>query len=139
MLGNRSESSAERSVRSELHRRGLRFRKHVAPLPGLRCRPDVVFTRQKVAVFVDGCFWHRCPEHGSAPKANADYWGPKLDANVSRDRRNDAALIEAGWTVMRFWAHETPEHVADAVEAAVRALPVRDSHAPQASPQATFQ
>jgi DNA mismatch endonuclease (patch repair protein) len=120
MLGNRSESRPERMVRSELHRRGMRFRKHAAPLPGLRCRADVVFTSARIAVFVDGCFWHRCPEHASEPKANSAYWRPKLDANVFRDRRNDAALAAAGWTVLRFWAHETPELIADAVEAAVR-------------------
>jgi DNA mismatch endonuclease (patch repair protein) len=65
-----------------------------------------VFTRKRVAVFVDGCFWHRCPVHGSEPKANGKWWKTKLDANVARDRRNDAALAAAGWRVLRFWAHE---------------------------------
>jgi DNA mismatch endonuclease (patch repair protein) len=121
MLGNRSESAPEVVLRSALHRRGLRFRKHLQPLRGLRCKPDIVFTRQRVAVFVDGCFWHRCPEHGSAPKANGDWWRQKLDANVARDRRNDAALSEAGWRVLRLWTHEPLEvmvaRVLDATEA----------------------
>src|ERR1700759_4905576 len=70
-----------------------------------RVRPDMAFTARKVAVFVDGCFWHACPEHGSKPRANEWYWGPKLVRNVERDRINDAALILAGWTVVRLWEH----------------------------------
>ena len=119
MLGNRSESSTERVVRSELHRRGLRFRKHLAPVAGLRCRPDIVFTKVRVAVFVDGCFWHRCPVHGSSPKANASYWKPKLDGNVERDRRNNAALTDAGWLVLRFWAHQPIDEVVRTVVDAI--------------------
>jgi DNA mismatch endonuclease, patch repair protein len=107
MLGNRSESSPEIALRAELHRRGLRFRKHLAPLRGLRCKPDIVFTRKHLAVFVDGCFWHRCPQHSSKPKANGEWWRRKLDANVLRDRRNDAVLREAGWHVLRLWTHES--------------------------------
>lgn len=119
MLGNRSESEIERELRSQLHRRGMRFRKHLAPLPGLRCKPDIVFTRQCVAIFVDGCFWHRCPFHGTEPKANESYWRPKLDANVARDRRNDAALAEAGWLVLRFWAHQPVDEMARAITRAL--------------------
>lgn len=119
MLGNRSESQIERALRSELHQRGFRFRKHASPLAGLRCRPDVVFPRQKVVVFVDGCFWHRCPQHGTDPKANGGWWQLKLDANVARDRRNNTALAEAGWRVLRFWAHESVETMAEAVARAV--------------------
>jgi DNA mismatch endonuclease (patch repair protein) len=118
MLGNRSESEVERVLRSVLHRRGLRFRKHVRPIRGLRCRPDIVFTRQRIAVFVDGCFWHRCPLHGSAPRANGEWWQRKLDANVARDRRNDEALRDTGWVVLRFWAHETIEDMSAATLAA---------------------
>jgi DNA mismatch endonuclease, patch repair protein len=119
MLGNRSESEIERELRSLLHRRGLRFRKHAPPLAGLRCKPDVVFTRKRIAVFVDGCFWHRCPLHGSEPKANADWWRTKLDANVARDRRNDAALDAAGWRVLRLWTHDPVEGMVDRVSRAV--------------------
>lgn len=118
MLGNRSESEVERTLRSLLHRHGLRFRKHVAPVAGLRCRPDIVFPRQRIAVFVDGCFWHRCPVHGSSPKANGEWWKQKLDANVARDRRNDKALEQAGWLVLRLWTHETLDHMTAAVVAA---------------------
>jgi DNA mismatch endonuclease (patch repair protein) len=121
MLGNRSESEIEKTLRSTLHRRGLRFRKHVSPLPGLRCRPDVVFTKRRIAVFVDGCFWHRCPLHGSRPKANADWWQQKLGANVARDRRNDQALAAAGWHVLRFWTHESVEAMAETIMQAVGA------------------
>jgi DNA mismatch endonuclease (patch repair protein) len=119
MLGNRSESEIERRLRSELYRRGLRFRKHAAPLEGLRCTADIVFPRRRVAVFVDGCFWHSCPTHGSSPKANSAWWRVKLDANVARDRRNDEALSEAGWTVLRMWAHLEVAEMADRVVAAV--------------------
>ena len=84
-----------------------------------RPRPDIVFTRQRIAVFVDGCFWHCCPEHGSRPKSNTDYWEPKLRRNVQRDRLNDEALYLAGWTVVRLWEH-VPLH--DAVERVERAL-----------------
>ncbi len=87
-----------------------------------------MFAGARVAVFVDGCFWHRCPEHGVEPRTNASYWQAKLDRNVARDRRNDAALAAAGWLVVRIWEHEQPEVAADRVEAAVRerqAPPVR--------------
>jgi DNA mismatch endonuclease, patch repair protein len=119
MQGNRSESGLERSLRSALHRQGLRFRKHASPLPDVRCRADVVFTRARVVVFVDGCFWHRCPLHGSRPKANGDWWLQKLEANVARDRRNDRALAEAGWRVVRLWEHEPLEEMVDRVRDAV--------------------
>lgn len=117
MLGNRSESSIERALRSELHRRGLRFRKHVAPLRGLRCQADITFSRERLAVFVDGCFWHRCPRHASQPKANARWWKAKLDANVARDRRNDQALEGAGWTVLRLWTHVPVDEMANEISA----------------------
>lgn len=112
----RRDTGPELAVRSELHRRGLRFRKDL-PLrvPGRVVRPDVVFTRARLAVFVDGCFWHRCPEHGNVPRANGDYWQPKLERNVARDRAVDAALGGAGWRVLRAWEHEAPGVVADRV------------------------
>ena len=90
-------------------------------LPQLgRTRPDIVFTRARVAVFVDGCFWHRCPEHGTSPKTNTGWWRRKLDTNVERDRATDAALTEASWAVIRIWEHEDPVAAADRVEAIVR-------------------
>jgi DNA mismatch endonuclease, patch repair protein len=72
-------------------------------------RPDIVFTRQKVAVFVDGCFWHRCPEHGTSPRFNSSYWQTKLDRNVERDREVDDALQADGWMTLRIWEHEAPD------------------------------
>jgi DNA mismatch endonuclease (patch repair protein) len=113
MQGNRAEDTRpEVAVRSAVHALGLRFRKHVAPVRGLRCRADLVFARQRVAVFVDGCFWHGCPEHGVSPRTNSSYWQAKLGGNVDRDRRNDAVLGEAGWTVVRVWEHEDPRAAA---------------------------
>ena len=97
MQGNRSEDTRpEVRVRSELQQAGLRFRKHYAPLPSRRIRVGAAFTRQCVAVQVDGCFWHSCPEHGTQPSAHTDYWTRKLRRNVARDRESDQALAEAG-------------------------------------------
>lgn len=126
MVGNRgSDTTPERALRSALHSRGLRFFKNRRPA-GLNCRADVVFATERVAVFVDGCFWHRCPIHGVAPRTNADYWTPKLDRNVARDRRNDEALRSAGWEVVRVWEHEQPDraaaYIAENVLARRRAL-----------------
>lgn len=123
MVANRRrDTSPELKLRSELHARGWRFRvdQRLATGSPAKPRPDLVFTRRKVAVFVDGCFWHCCPEHGSVPKSNRDYWLPKLARNVQRDQRNTAALCADGWTVVRVWEHELlPEAVAR-VEAALR-------------------
>jgi DNA mismatch endonuclease, patch repair protein len=115
MLGNRRESAKERALRSALHARGERFRKDYAPVPGLRCKADVAFRAERLAIFVDGCFWHCCPDHGSAPKANHDYWRAKLEANVTRDRRNDDTLRSSGWTVLRMWEHQPTSEMVDVV------------------------
>ena len=121
MLANRGKDTApELALRRELHRRGRRFRKHFRPVPALRCNADLVFTRARVAVFVDGCFWHRCPLHGTDPSRNGAWWAAKLNANAARDRRNDAALAAAGWLVVRVWEHEHSSDAADRVEAALR-------------------
>lgn len=120
MKGNRKrDTRPELALRSELHRRGLRYRVDQKPLKALRCKADIVFRRQKVAVFMDGCFWHGCPAHGTSPKTNASYWSAKLARNMERDRFNNAALSEAGWAVVRVWEHETP---ADAAERIARCL-----------------
>jgi len=79
----------------------------------------VVFPAARVAVFIDGCFWHGCPEHGRRPTTNSAYWTRKLDRNIARDRRNDSALTDAGWTVMRAWEHEPPAEVADRIASVV--------------------
>lgn len=116
----RRDTEVERAIRSELHSRGYRFRvDHPVPVEGRSPRPDVVFTRRRLAVFVDGCFWHGCPEHGRKPKRNAHYWAPKIERNIERDREQELRLRDAGWDVIRIWAHEDPRHAADRVERAL--------------------
>lgn len=118
----RSNTTPERLLRSALHGRGLRYRKdRRLDVGGRRVRPDLVFGPARVAVFVDGCFWHRCPIHATRPVANADYWQAKFDRNVERDRADDEALTDAGWTVVRIWEHEDPAEAAKRLEGAVRA------------------
>jgi DNA mismatch endonuclease, patch repair protein len=113
------DTKPEVRVRSGLHRAGLRFRKNLMiRLPDRSVRPDIVFTRAKLAVFIDGCFWHQCPEHGNVPRTNVDYWVPKLRRNVERDRATDAALEIAGWRVIRAWEHEPVERTVERVLAA---------------------
>lgn len=116
----RKDTAAELALRRELHRRGLRYRvEH--PVPGLpRRRMDIAFTRAKVAVFVDGCFWHACPEHGTNPTRNGGWWAEKLRRNVERDRETDAHLQALGWLVVRVWEHDSATCGADAVEATLR-------------------
>lgn len=116
----RRDTKPELAVRRAVWRRGLRYRVDVPPLRGTRRRADMVFTRVRVAVFIDGCFWHGCPEHATAPKANAEWWAEKLSANVRRDRDTDARLGEAGWLVVRIWEHEDAEEAAERVERVVR-------------------
>jgi DNA mismatch endonuclease (patch repair protein) len=109
----KTDTKPEQALRSIIHRQGYRFRKHY-PIrtPDRLIKPDIVFPRLRLAVFVDGCFWHCCPIHGNEPRANTDYWKPKLRHNVERDREVDRALKEAGWTVLRVWEHEDPHAVA---------------------------
>lgn len=120
MLGNKHrDTKPEVALRSALHAAGLRFRKdYRLDLEGVRLRPDIVFTRAKVAVFVDGCFWHSCPTHGTRPTRNADYWLPKLERNVARDREQDAALAAHGWRSVRIWEHESLEEAVQRVRQA---------------------
>lgn len=121
MQGNRrKDTKPEVALRSALHRRGLRFRKdYRMDLAGARVRPDVVFTRRRVAVFVDGCFWHGCPIHFVPPKSNGWYWEPKLRRNRERDELAVRALAAAGWQVVRIWEHVGIAEAVDAVLAAV--------------------
>lgn len=115
MLGCRSRDTApEKQLRSAIHRLGLRFRVCTRPIKEVRRTADVVFTRRKIAVFLDGCFWHGCPYHFVPPKTNPEYWATKIDGNVRRDRDTDSKLEAAGWTVLRFWEHQ------DAIDCAVQ-------------------
>jgi DNA mismatch endonuclease (patch repair protein) len=118
-LGRR-DTQPELAIRSELHRRGLRFRVDRAPVSGLRSRADIVFGPARLAVYVDGCFWHSCPEHGTMPKSNAEWWDRKLKRNRERDAKTDQALNEHGWQVVRIWEHEDPVEAADRVMRALR-------------------
>lgn len=111
----RRDTTPELALRSALHALGYRFRKDLPiRLGGTLVRPDIVFTRRRVAIFVDGCFWHCCPVHGRKPTSNGDYWSPKLTSNVQRDRRQTAALESAGWQVLRFWEHEALDQTVEA-------------------------
>jgi len=118
----RRDTAPEMELRRELHRRGLRFRVSVSPLTKLRSTADIVFPRAKVVVYVDGCFWHSCPEHGTMPASNRNWWHEKLARNRARDRATDEALISAGWNVVRVWEHESAADAADRIEARLRAI-----------------
>jgi len=121
MLKNRNRDTApEVALRSAIHRLGLRYRVAARPIPGIRRTADLVFPRRRIAVFVDGCFWHGCPVHFVMPKTNEGYWRPKVARNVERDRSTDAALHAAGWEVIRIWEHESVDEAAKFVEAVVK-------------------
>jgi DNA mismatch endonuclease, patch repair protein len=116
----RKDTKPELALRRALHARGYRYRKdYRLELTGARVRPDIAFTARRVAVFVDGCFWHCCPQHGSQPANNTWYWEPKLARNVERDRAADTALAAAGWRVVRVWEHESLEGAIATVVAAL--------------------
>lgn len=125
----RADTKPELALRRALHGLGFRYRKdyRLDLAGGIRVRPDIVFTARKVAVFVDGCFWHCCPEHGSQPAANVWYWEPKLRRNVDRDRAADAALGAAGWTVIRFWEHESIEAAVATVVGVISGTPAESA------------
>ncbi|MGH3751375.1 MAG: very short patch repair endonuclease [Pseudonocardiaceae bacterium] len=117
----RANTKPEVALRSALHRAGLRFRKdYRLDLAEGRVRPDVVFTRARVAVFVDGCFWHCCPDHGRQPSVNSGYWAPKLQRNVDRDHQNTITLERAGWIVVRIWEHQDAKQAVTAVSEALQ-------------------
>ena len=115
------DTPGEVALRKLLHGLGYRYRIDHR-LPGLRRRGDIVFPRHQLAVFVDGCFWHACPEHATWPKINGDWWREKILGNVARDRDTDQRLAELGWTVIRVWEHERPAEAARRVELVLRKL-----------------
>ena len=122
MRSNRGrDTSPELALRRRVHRLGLRYRVNERPIASLRRTADLVFPRWKLVVFVDGCFWHSCPDHGSLPTARQEWWAAKLERTVERDRETNEALRDAGWTVLRIWEHE------DADEAALRVLAALDT------------
>ncbi|WP_086513385.1 very short patch repair endonuclease [Clavibacter michiganensis] len=122
MVSNRGrDTKPELAVRKLIHAKGLRYRVDMRPFAAIRSRADIVFPRLRIAVYIDGCFWHSCPEHGSTPKTNIDYWGPKLERNKQRDLEATLGLRDQGWTVLRFWEHEGAEEVADEIVVVVRA------------------
>ena len=110
----RRDSGPELEIRRALHRLGKRFRVDYPIRVDKRrpLRPDIVFTRARVAVFVDGCFWHGCPEHGTRPRSNERYWTAKIEVNRRRDREQTTRLEQAGWRVVRIWEHEPPDRAA---------------------------
>ncbi|MFH7595157.1 very short patch repair endonuclease [Streptomyces racemochromogenes] len=124
------DTSMEVSLRKALHAAGVRYRIHRKPVKGVRREADIVFGPARVAVFVDGCFWHGCPVHATWPKNNADFWRTKIEGNRRRDVDTDARFAEAGWLVLRVWEHESVE------EAAARVLrAVADRRAVRLSPR----
>lgn len=118
-LQRERDTLCEIELRSELHRRGLRFRVNFPLIFDRRRRADITFTAQKVAVFVNGCFWHACNQHASWPERNAAWWRAKLERNRARDSDSDAQLHRAGWKVIRVWEHDDVSTAADWVESAV--------------------
>jgi DNA mismatch endonuclease (patch repair protein) len=121
MQGNKSKNTQpEVAVRRLLHASGLRYRVGIRPVSTIRRTADIVFTRAKVAVFIDGCFWHGCAEHYVEPKSNQSYWLPKIAANRARDAETTALLEAYGWRVLRYWEHLTSQEVAQGIETAVR-------------------
>ncbi|WP_435246022.1 very short patch repair endonuclease [Streptomyces sp. NRRL F-5630] len=126
------DTDPERAVRRLVHAAGFRYRLQVR-VPGLARRTmDFGFPRERLAVFMDGCFWHGCPEHATSPRSNAAWWREKLDRNMARDAETTAHLHAQGWTVLRFWEHEAPEHAASVVIAALRRR--RGEHPDRPSP-----
>jgi DNA mismatch endonuclease, patch repair protein len=134
----RRDTAAELAIRRALHSRGLRYRVDREVLPGVRRRADIVFVGAKVAVFVDGCFWHCCPIHQTFPRANRKWWAAKLQANRHRDADTNRRLQEAGWRVVRIWEHESAGPAAARIANLVRTMQsaIRSCHAPPPRPRA---
>lgn len=121
------DTAPEKALRSALFRKGLRFRVDARPIKEFNRKADIIFRSTKVAVFVDGCFWHGCPKHGTQAKANAKFWKNKIRQNQDRDADTNKELKKVGWKVIRVWEHENPEKAAKRISNIVlkRRLPAR--------------
>lgn len=133
MQSNHRNTRLEVQLRSTLHRMGLRFRIHQRPVEDLRCEADLVFRRMRIAVFLDGCFWHGCPIHATFPVAHSEWWANKLAVNVRRDRRNNQILADEGWTVVRLWEHLSVDDMVEAVRGAITGASLKDGELLRAS------
>lgn len=125
----RRDTRIELAVRSALHKMGLRFRVDYAPIKAGN-RADIVFTRKRIAVFLDGCFWHGCPTHHVPPKSNMDYWIPKIRTNMERDLFVNDQLTSHGWTVLRYWSHEGIDDIVASIAAIVLNQPTSQNAMP---------
>jgi DNA mismatch endonuclease (patch repair protein) len=114
------DTAPEKALRSVLHKKGLRFRVDQKPIDELNRKADIVFRSAKVAVFVDGCFWHGCPIHGTQAKANAEFWQNKIRQNQLRDLDTNDKLKKAGWEVVRVWEHEDPDKASERIYGLVK-------------------
>lgn len=136
MRSNRGrDTSPEMTVRRRLHAEGLRFRVSIRPITNVRRTADIVFTRMKVAVFIDGCFWHGCPKHYQAPVRNGEFWMAKRERNRVRDSETNALLMAAGWTVLRFWEHQVKREPDTVVRAIVDVVTAARRDAPRTRPR----
>jgi len=120
----RRDTPPELKIRSLLHRRGYRFRVDARPLKSQKSRADIVLKRFRVAVYIDGCFWHGCPLHATWPKANASWWREKIESNRYRDARANAVLMASGWVVVRIWEHEDPSTALDRIVHQLESRPI---------------
>jgi DNA mismatch endonuclease (patch repair protein) len=116
----RRDTACELELRRILHRKGLRYRVDHRPISSYRRRADLVFSRARVAVFIDGCFWHGCPQHGTVPGTNSEWWAKKLARTRARDEETTEVFAAAGWLVVRVWEHEDPRSGAEEIARAVR-------------------
>lgn len=116
------DTKPEVALRSALHRMGCRFHKDTAPVPRKQCKVDIVFVKRKVCVFVDGCFWHGCPEHYRTPKTNSEWWDEKIQDNAARDIRKTQDLIDDEWLVLRFWEHDIARSLDSCVQRVLQEL-----------------
>ena len=114
------DTKPELVIRQLLHAEGFRYRVNIRPVPEIRRTADIVFTRAKVAVFIDGCFWHGCPAHYQRPVSNRGYWDEKVLRNRARDVETSSVLADKGWKVLRFWEHEVVEAVVEAIQEQLR-------------------